>query len=61
MSTYTHILDFVNEADSTADGGLCRTIFQDDKIKEVVFGIERGQKLSEHTAAKLAKLFFIKG
>jgi quercetin dioxygenase-like cupin family protein len=40
---------------------LSRTIFQDDKIKAVVFGFGQGQELSEHTAAKPAMLFFVTG
>ncbi len=61
MSTYTHILDLAKEAEPPADGILSRTIFQDDKIKAVVFGFGQGQELSEHTAAKPAMLFFEKG
>jgi len=57
----THILDLAKEAEPPADGILSRTIFQDDKIKAVVFGFGQGQELSEHTAAKPAMLFFVKG
>ena len=31
------------------------------KIKAVAFGFGQGQELSEHTAAKPAMLFFVKG
>ena len=34
---------------------------QDDQIKAVVFGFGQGQELSEHTAAKPAMLYFVKG
>lgn len=61
MTTYTHILELAKEAESPADGILSRTIFQDDKIKAVVFGFGQGQELSEHTAAKPAMLYFVKG
>jgi quercetin dioxygenase-like cupin family protein len=61
MTTYTHMLDRAQEAEPPADGILSRTIFQDDKIKAVVFGFGQGQELSEHTAAKPAMLFFVKG
>jgi quercetin dioxygenase-like cupin family protein len=60
-TTYTHILDLVKEAEPPADGILSRTVFQDDRIKAVVFGFGQGQELSEHTAAKPAMLFFVKG
>jgi quercetin dioxygenase-like cupin family protein len=60
-TTYTHILDLAKEAEPPADGILSRTIFQDDRVKAVVFGFGQGQELSEHTAAKPAMLFFVKG
>jgi quercetin dioxygenase-like cupin family protein len=61
MTTYTHFLDLAKEVESPADGILSRTIFQDDKIKAVAFGFAKDQELSEHTAAKPAMLFFVKG
>src|SRR3984957_19336611 len=61
MTTYTHILDLAKEAEPPADGILSKTIYQDDQIKAVVFGFGQGQELSEHTAAKPAILFFVKG
>ncbi|MCE9552885.1 MAG: cupin domain-containing protein [Planctomycetes bacterium] len=61
MTNYTHILDLANEADPPADGILSRTIFQDDRVKAVIFGFGQGQELSEHTASKPAMLHFVKG
>lgn len=61
MTNYTYILDLAKEAEPPADGILSRTIFQDDRMKAVVFGFGTGQELSEHTAAKPAVLFFVKG
>jgi len=58
---YTHILDLAKEVEPPADGVLSKTIFQDDRTKAVVFGFGQGQELSEHTAAKPAMLFFVKG
>jgi quercetin dioxygenase-like cupin family protein len=60
-TTYTHILDLVKEAEPPADGILSRTVFQDDRVKAVVFGFGQGQELSEHTAARPAMLLFVKG
>ena len=60
-TTYTHILDLAQEAEPPADGILSRTLFQDDRVKAVLFGFAQGQELSEHTAAKPAMLFFVKG
>lgn len=61
MTAYTHILDLAREAEPPAGGILSKTIYQDDQIKAVVFGFGQGQELSEHTAAKPAMLFFVKG
>src|SRR3954467_13784445 len=61
MTTYTHILDLAREAEPPADGILSRTVFQDDRVKAVVFGFGRGQELSEHPAAKPAVLVFVTG
>ena len=58
---YTHILDLAKEAEPPANGILSRTIFQDDRIKVVIFGFAQDEELSEHTAAKPAMLFFVKG
>src|SRR6478672_1237654 len=60
-TAYTHILDLAKGAESPADGIFSRTIYQDDQLKAVVFGFGQGQELSEHTAAKPAMLFFVKG
>ena len=60
-TTYTHFLDLAKEVEPPADGILSRTIFQDDKLKAVAFGFAEDQELSEHTAAKPAMLFFVKG
>jgi quercetin dioxygenase-like cupin family protein len=61
MTNYTHILDLAKEAEPPSDGIFSRTVFQDDQIKAVVFGFGQGQGLSEHTAAKPAMLYFMKG
>ncbi len=60
-TSYTHILDLAEEVEPPTDGILTRTIYQDDHIKGVIFGFGKGQELSEHTAAKPAMLFFVKG
>ena len=61
MTAYTYILDLAKEAEPPADGIVSRTVFQDDRVKAVVFGFGQGQELSKHTAAKPAMLYFVKG
>jgi quercetin dioxygenase-like cupin family protein len=61
VDAYKYILDLAAEAAPPNDGILSKTVFQDDRIKVVLFGFADGQELSEHTAAKPAMLFFVKG
>jgi quercetin dioxygenase-like cupin family protein len=61
VTDYTYFLDLAREAEPPTDGILSRTIFQDDRAKVVLFGFAPGQELSEHTAAKPAMLYFVKG
>jgi hypothetical protein len=35
---YTHIVDLAKEAEPPDDGILTRTLFNDDKVKAVIFG-----------------------
>jgi quercetin dioxygenase-like cupin family protein len=44
-----------------ADGTLSRTIYQDERLKVVLFGFSAGQELSEHTASTPAIMHFLKG
>lgn len=44
-----------------ADSIISRTIFQDDRLKAVLFGFAQGQELSEHTASQPAVLMFLSG
>jgi quercetin dioxygenase-like cupin family protein len=43
------------------DGIMSRTIYQDDRLKAVLFGFGAGQELSEHTASKPAVMHFLSG
>ena len=61
MTPYTHINDLANEVDPPDKGILSNTLYDDDRLKAVIFGFGQGEELSEHTAAKPAMLFFAKG
>ena len=58
---YTHFLDVATEAQPPEKGILSRTIYNDDRIKAVVFGFGSGEELSEHTASMPAILHFLQG
>ena len=58
---YTQFLDLVKEAQPPEKGILSRTLFNDDRLKAVIFGFAQGEELSEHTASMPAILHFLKG
>jgi quercetin dioxygenase-like cupin family protein len=61
MTPYTHINDLAKEAQPPEKGILSRTLFNDEKVKAVIFGFAQGEELSEHTASMPAILHFLKG
>lgn len=58
---YTLFADLAREAEPPADGILSRTLFNDDRLKVVLFGFAAGQELSEHTASKPAIMHYLRG
>jgi quercetin dioxygenase-like cupin family protein len=58
---YTHVLDVAEEAQPPEKGILSHTVYNDDRVKAVVFGFGQGEELSEHTASMPAILHFLKG
>jgi quercetin dioxygenase-like cupin family protein len=61
MTPYTHINDLAKEVQPPEKGILSRTIFNDEKVKAVIFGFGQGEELSEHTASMPAVLHFLQG
>jgi quercetin dioxygenase-like cupin family protein len=59
--SYVYFTDLAREVEPPADGTLSRTLFQDAKLKAVVFGFAAGQELSDHTAATPAVMHFLSG
>ena len=60
-TTYTHISDLAKEAQPPEKGILSRTLYNDEKVKGVIFGFGQGEELSEHTASMPAILHFLQG
>ena len=58
---YTHFLDLAKETQPPDKGILSRTLFNDDRLKVVLFGFGQGEELSEHTASMPAVLHFLQG
>lgn len=59
---YEFVADLCTEiGDIPKDGILSRTIYSDNQVKAVLFGFDRGQELSEHTASAPAIIHIIKG
>jgi quercetin dioxygenase-like cupin family protein len=60
-TAYTHVLDLTKEIQPPEKGILSRTLFNDDRMKSVIFGFAQGEELSEHTASMPAILHFLQG
>ena len=61
MTPYTHINDLAKEVQPPDKGILSRTLYNDDRLKAVIFGFGQGEELSEHTASMPAILHFLQG
>ncbi len=57
----TSYADLAAQLEIPADGTLSKTIYADSQIKVVLFGMDTGQELSEHTAAVPAIVQVISG
>jgi quercetin dioxygenase-like cupin family protein len=60
-TTCTHFSDLAKEVQPLDKGILSRTLFNDDRLKVVLFGFAQGEELSEHTASMPAVLHFLQG
>lgn len=58
---YTDFSDLAKEISPPDKGILSRTVFNDDRLKGVLFGFAQGEELSEHTASMPAILHFLHG
>jgi quercetin dioxygenase-like cupin family protein len=61
MIPYTLLNDLAQQIEPPADGTLSRTIYQDDRLKVVLFGFSAGQELTEHTSSTPAVMHFLSG
>ena len=59
--TYTHFSDLAKEVQPPDKGILSRTLFNDDRLKAVLFGFGQCEEPSEHTASTPAVLHFLQG
>jgi quercetin dioxygenase-like cupin family protein len=58
---YSLISDLAKEVQPPDKGILSRTLFNDDRLKVVLFGFAQGEELSEHKASTPAVLHFLQG
>lgn len=58
---YTLHTGLDREIDLPTEGTLSRTLYQDERLKVVLFNFCAGQELSEHTAATPAIMHFLMG
>lgn len=60
-SPYLFLTDLAKQVEIPQDGILSRTLYQDEHVKVMLFGFDKGQDLSEHTASMPALLHFVQG
>jgi quercetin dioxygenase-like cupin family protein len=58
---YLYIADLAREVEIPANGIISRTLYNDDRIKVVLFGFDKGQELSEHTSTMPATVHILRG
>lgn len=59
---YSYFADLADQLpDIPPDSIVSRTLYHDEQIKVVLFGLAAGQELSEHTASQAALLSFVHG
>ncbi len=62
MTDYTFLPDlFAELPELPPESIISRTLFQDDRMKAILFGFAPGQELSEHTSSKTAVLHLLQG
>jgi quercetin dioxygenase-like cupin family protein len=61
MTDYTLFVDLAKEVQPPDKGILNRTLFNDNRLKVVLFGFAQGEELSEHTASMPAIMHFLQG
>ncbi|MCS7061219.1 MAG: cupin domain-containing protein [Anaerolineae bacterium] len=59
--SYVLFGNLAQEANVPAEGILSRTLYQDERVKVVLFGFSASQELSEHTASTPVMLHVISG
>ena len=58
---YTLLRDLLAEVTIPENGILSRTLYNDDRLKVVIFGFATGQELSAHTAPMAASIQILRG
>lgn len=58
---YKRYENILSEVDIPKDGITSRAVYADDKTRVILFGFDRGQELSEHTASMPAIIHILSG
>ena len=61
MPGYTLVQNLLTHQPIPEEGILTRQVFDDDKLRVVLFTFSAGQRLSEHTASTTALMHFLSG
>lgn len=58
---YTYVAGLAGEVQIPKNGILSRTLYNDDRVKAIIFGFDTGQELSAHTAPMPAVIQILEG
>ncbi len=59
---YTYFIDLCDEiGEIPSNGIISRTLYNDDRLKVILFGFDQGQELSEHTSTMPAIIHILEG
>jgi quercetin dioxygenase-like cupin family protein len=61
MELYKLVENLADPANIPADGILSRTLYDDERVRAVLFGFAPGEELSEHTASMPAIIHILEG
>jgi quercetin dioxygenase-like cupin family protein len=61
MNNLAKVINLMDAVEPPTDGITSRAVYDDDRLKAVMFGFDAGQEMSEHSTPKVAIMHFLSG
>jgi quercetin dioxygenase-like cupin family protein len=61
MTNQAKVVNLTDAVVPATDGITSRTVYEDERLKAVMFGFGMGQEMSEHSSSKVAIMHFLSG